>query len=99
MDMTQLTEITSTAIKQGTIIIIGGVLIGQLLKIIPKINENPDIINGITILFGVLLGVLIPNIFSGADIVSRGILGGLCGMLAPVAFDKILKPILTALDK
>lgn len=79
-------------IASGIFVVAGGIIVLELAKSVPWVQRNDDFIPWLVIPVCMALGVVLPA-FSGLDIVSQAIAGGVCGIAAPVIYDKWVKPI------
>lgn len=74
-------------LDNGVIIAAAAFVVGQIVKGFKKIPNNfIPLIGGI---IGILLGIFIPGIFEGKDIVTSGILGMLLGWGATGGYETI----------
>ena len=76
-------------ITDGIIIAVAAFVIGQIIKGFKKIPNNViPLVSGI---LGIILGIVIPGLFPGKDVVTSGILGLALGWAATGGFETIKK--------
>ena len=76
-------------ITDGIIIAVAAFIVGQIIKGFKKIPNN--IIPLVAGVLGIILGIVIPGLFPGKDIVTSGILGLALGWAATGGFETIKK--------
>lgn len=74
-------------VTDGIIIAVAAFVVGQIIKGFKKIPNN--IIPLVAGVLGIILGIAIPNLFPGKDIVTSGILGLALGWAATGGFETI----------
>lgn len=79
--------ITNLFLDNGVIIAAAAFVVGQIVKGFKKIPNN--IIPLIGGLLGILLGIFIPGLFEGKDLITSGILGMLLGWGATGGYETI----------
>lgn len=79
--------IASLFLDNGVIIAAAAFVVGQIIKGFKKIPNN--IIPLIGGLLGILLGICIPGLFEGKDLITSGILGMLLGWGATGGYETI----------
>lgn len=74
-------------VTNGIIIAVAAFVVGEILKGFKKIpNSIIPLVGGI---LGIILGVTIPNLFEGKDIITSGILGLALGWAATGGYETI----------
>ena len=74
-------------LTNGIIIAVAAFVVGQILKGFDKIPNNIiPLVGGI---LGIILGITIPNLFEGKDIITSGILGLALGWAATGGYETI----------
>lgn len=79
--------ISNLLVNEGIVIAVAAFVVGQILKGFNKIPNN--IIPLIGGLLGIILGITIPDIFVGKDIVTSGVLGLALGWAATGGYETI----------
>ena len=79
--------IANLFLDNGVIIAAAAFVVGQIVKGFKKIPNN--IIPLIGGLLGILLGIFIPGLFEGKDLITSGILGMLLGWGATGGYETI----------
>lgn len=74
-------------VTDGIIIAVAAFVVGQIIKGFKKIPNN--IIPLVAGVLGIILGIVIPGLFPGKDIVTSGILGLALGWAATGGFETI----------
>lgn len=87
-----LIDFLKEILLSGLFVVAGGIIVLELSKAVPWVQRNDEFIPWLVIPVCMALGVVLPA-FSGLDIVSQAIAGGVCGIAAPVIYDKWAKPI------
>lgn len=86
-----LESATSQIINTGLIIIIGGLVVGHIIKSwIPDVALQNKYIPTVNCILGAAAGAFIPTAFTGDDIVTMLIKGAVCGLLASLVYDKVI---------
>lgn len=79
--------IANLFLTNGIIIAVAAFVVGQILKGFDKIPNNIiPLVGGI---LGIILGITIPNLFEGKDIITSGILGLALGWAATGGYETI----------
>lgn len=79
--------IANLFLTNGIIIAVAAFVVGQILKGFDKIPNNIiPLVGGI---LGIVLGITIPNLFEGKDIITSGILGLALGWAATGGYETI----------
>lgn len=79
--------ISDLFLTNGIIIAVAAFVVGEILKGFKKIPNNIiPLVGGI---LGIILGVTIPNLFEGKDIITSGILGLALGWAATGGYETI----------
>lgn len=82
----------SQIIQTGLIIIIGGLVVGHVIKSwVPDVALQNKYIPTVNCILGGAAGVFIPTAFAGDDIVTMLIKGAVCGLLASLVYDKVIE--------
>jgi hypothetical protein len=79
--------ISNLLVDEGIVIAVAAFVVGQILKGFKKIPNN--IIPLVGGLLGIILGIAIPDIFAGKDIVTSGVLGLALGWAATGGYETI----------
>lgn len=79
--------ISNLLVDEGIVIAVAAFVVGQILKGFKKIPNN--IIPLVGGLLGIILGITIPDIFVGKDIVTSGVLGLALGWAATGGYETI----------
>lgn len=87
-----LIEFLREILFSGLFVVAGGIIVLELAKILPFVKRNNDLLPWLVIPVCMILGVALPA-FSELDAISQAIAGGVCGMAAPIVYDKWVKPI------
>lgn len=74
-------------VTDGIIIAVAAFVVGQIIKGFKKIPNN--IIPLVAGVLGIILGIVIPGLFPGKDIVTSGILGLALGWAATGGFETV----------
>ena len=79
--------ISDLFLTNGIIIAVAAFVVGEILKGFKKIPNNViPLVGGI---LGIILGISIPNLFEGKDIITSGILGLALGWAATGGYETI----------
>lgn len=79
--------IVNLFVEEGIIIAVAAFIVGQIIKGFKKIPNNIiPLIGGV---LGIILGIFIPDIFVGKDIITSGILGLALGWGATGGYETI----------
>lgn len=79
--------ITNLFVAEGIIIAVAAFVVGQIIKGFKKVPNNViPLVGG---LLGIILGILIPNVFPDKDIITSGVLGLALGWAATGGFETI----------
>jgi hypothetical protein len=79
--------ISNLLVNEGIVIAVAAFVVGQILKGFKKVPNN--IIPLVGGLLGIILGITIPDIFVGKDIVTSGVLGLALGWAATGGYETI----------
>lgn len=79
--------ISNLLVDEGIVIAVAAFVVGQILKGFKKIPNN--IIPLVGGLLGIILGIAIPDIFAGKDIVTSGVLGLALGWAATGGYETV----------
>lgn len=79
--------ISNLLVNEGIVIAVAAFVVGQILKGFKKVPNN--IIPLVGGLLGIILGIAIPDIFVGKDIVTSGVLGLALGWAATGGYETI----------
>lgn len=79
--------ISNLLVNEGIVIAVAAFVVGQILKGFKKVPNN--IIPLVGGLLGIILGIVIPDIFVGKDIVTSGVLGLALGWAATGGYETI----------
>ena len=79
--------ISNLLVNEGIVIAVAAFVVGQILKGFKKVPNN--IIPLVGGLLGIILGISIPDIFVGKDIVTSGVLGLALGWAATGGYETI----------
>ena len=82
-----LNFIMNLFVTDGIIIAVAAFVVGQIIKGFKKIPNN--IIPLVAGVLGIILGIVIPGLFPGKDIVTSGILGLALGWAATGGFETV----------
>ena len=74
-------------VTDGIIIAVAAFVVGQIIKGFKKIPNN--IIPLVAGVLGIILGIVIPGLFPGKDIITSGVLGLALGWAATGGFETI----------
>lgn len=74
-------------VTDGIIIAVAAFVVGQIIKGFKKIPNN--IIPLVAGVLGIILGIVIPGLFPGKDIVTSGVLGLALGWAATGGFETV----------
>lgn len=78
--------IANLFVGEGLIIAVAAFVVGQIMKSLKVPNKFIPLIGGI---LGVVLGICIPGVFTGKDIVTCGVLGLALGWAATGGYETI----------
>lgn len=87
-----LVDFLQEILISGLFVVAGGIIVLELSKSISWVRDNDDLLPCLVIPVCMALGVVLPA-FSDLDTISQAIAGGVCGIVAPVIYDKWVKPI------
>lgn len=94
------TDIIVYVVKEGSLIVLGAVALGYIFKALVRNTVLQKrlipLLNGVVC---VAATITIPTLFVGFDVVSKGILGLVCALLASLFYDKIITAIVDTLHK
>lgn len=79
--------ISNLLVNEGIVIAVAAFVVGQILKGFKKVPNN--IIPLVGGLLGIILGIAIPDIFVGKDIVTSGVLGLALGWAATGGYETV----------
>lgn len=88
----ELLSFIRETLLSGLFVVAGGMIVLELAKILPFVKRNNDLLPWLVIPVCMTLGVVLPA-FSELDTISQAIAGGVCGIAAPVIYDKWIKPL------
>lgn len=74
-------------VTDGIIIAVAAFVVGQIIKGFKKIPNN--IIPLVAGVLGIILGIVIPGLFPGKDIITSGVLGLALGWAATGGFETV----------
>lgn len=93
-----VTEYLMPIFENGLIIIIGGFIVGEIIKkwVPDEVLEN-KLIPTVNTVLGALAGMFVTSIFPTApNHMTAAIWGALCGYLASPIYDKVIAPIISS---